>query len=331
MKTIQIPNTTLAVSSICLGTGEIGTSVAGEDAFALLDSYVEHGGSFLDTAHNYGDWVKDAPRSASEKTIGEWIRSRGNRDEIVLATKGAHWHLDTPKEPRLSRRDIEADLNGSLAALGTDRIDLYWLHRDDPSRPVEDILETLNAQVKAGKVRYFGTSNWKTERLRAAQAHARKAGLHGFVGDQVLWNAAVLAGPPYGDPTTGWMDEQRFAYHQETSMAVLAYQAQAFGLFQRIQAGTLDQMNPGFRGFYVQDASRQRYDVMIQIMAETGLTITQVLLGYLLSQPFVTIPIVGCHSLPQLADSMTAADVRLTAAQVSAITEAGGSGYQPAL
>ncbi|MDQ2799080.1 MAG: aldo/keto reductase [Armatimonadota bacterium] len=331
MKTIRIPDTTLDVSSICLGTGEIGTTVAGEDAFALLDSYLEQGGNFLDTAHNYGDWVKDAPRSASEKTIGAWMRSRGNRDKIILATKGAHWNFDAPDVPRLSRGDIEADLNGSLESLGTDCIDLYWLHRDDPNRPVEDILETLNDQVTAGKIRYFGDSNWKTERLRAAQNHDGKAGLHGFVADQVLWNAAVLAGPPYGDPTTGWMDEKRYAYHLETGLAMLAYQSQAFGLFQRMQAGTLDQMNPGFRGFYVQGATEQRYRVMTQIMAETGLTITQVLLGYLLSQPFVTIPIVGCHSLPQLKDSLTAADVRLTTTQVTAITEAGGPGYQPAL
>ena len=331
MKTLQIPNTTLQMSSICLGTGEIGTTIAGEDAFALLDFYFERGGRFLDTAHNYGNWVHDAPRSASEKTIGAWMRSRGNRGEIGLATKGAHWDLDSPNVPRLSCRDIEEDLNGSLESLGTDRIDLYWLHRDDPNRPVEDILETLNAQVQAGKIRYFGASNWRTERLRTAGDYAEKAGMQGFVADQVLWNAAVLAGPPYGDPTTGWMAAQRFAYHQETGLATLAYQSQAYGLFHRMQAGTLDQMNPGFRDFYVQDASKRRYEVMTEIMAETGLTITQVLLGYLLSQPFVTIPIVGCHSRAQIADSMTSAEVRLTAAQVAAITEAGGPGYQPTL
>lgn len=331
MTTIQIPNTTLQVSPICLGTGEIGTSIANEEAFQLLDSYIEHGGKFLDTAHNYGDWVKDAPRSASEKTIGDWMQARGNRDEIILATKGAHWHLDAPEVPRLSRQDIEDDLNGSLEALRTDHIDLYWLHRDDTARPVEDILETLNAQVQAGKIRYFGASNWKTERLRAAENHVQKAGTHGFVADQVLWNAAVLAGLPYGDSTTGWMEEGRFAYHQETGMATLAYQSQAYGLFQRMQAGTLDQMNPGFRGFYEMEGTGRRYEVMAQIMAETGLTITQVLLGYLLSQPFVTIPIVGCRSRTQLADSMTASETRLTPAQVAAITEAGGPGYQPAL
>ena len=331
MTTVQIPNTTLHVSSLCLGTGEIGTTVAGDEAFRLLDAYVEKGGRFLDTAHNYGDWVQDAPRSASEKTIGAWMRARKNRDGIVLATKGAHWRLDRPDAPRLARRDIEDDLNGSLAALGTDRIDLYWLHRDDPARPVEDILETLNDQVRAGKIRYFGASNWKTERLRAAQEHARRAGWNGFAADQVLWNAAVLAGPPYGDPTVGWMDDARFAFHQESGMATLAFQSQAYGLFARMQARTLDAMNAGFRGFYDLEASQRRYKAMTQIMNETGLTITQVALGYLLSQPFVTVPIVGCRNQEQLADSMTAAGVRLTPAQVEAIAGAARPHYQPAL
>ena len=313
----RIPNTTLDVSALCLGTGQVGTGIGRAESFQLLDAFVERGGTFLDTAHNYGDWVTEGPRSASERTIGAWMRERRCRDKIVLATKGAHWHQ--PDVPRLSRRDIEADLNGSLEALQTDIIDLYWLHRDDPQRPVEDILETLNAQVQAGKIRCFGASNWKTARLRAAQDAAAAQGRRGFVADQFLWNAALLAGPPYGDPTTAWMDQERMAYHQETGLAAIPYQSQAFGLFQRMDAGTLDQMNAGFRGFYDPAESQRSYTQMRRIMAETGLTITQVVLGYLIAQPFATVPIIGSRSLAQLADSMSALAVRLTPDQVQAI------------
>ena len=317
--TVHIPKTVLDVSALCLGTGGIGTDIGPGESFSMLDAFVERGGTFLDTAHNYGDWVPDAPRSASERTVGAWMRARKCRDRIVLATKGAHWHR--PDVPRLSRRDIEDDLNGSLEALDTDVIDLYWLHRDDPQRPVEDILETLNDQVRAGKIRHFGASNWKTPRLRAAQDAAAAQGIGGFVADQCLWNAAVLAGPPYGDPTTGWMDDEREAYHRESGMAVLAYQSQAYGLFQRMHDGTLDQMNPGFRGFYRPTESQRRYVQMRRVMDETGLTITQVVLGYLTSQPFVTVPIIGCRNLGQLTDSLGALDVRLTPDQVRFIHE----------
>ncbi len=316
-----LPNTSLNISSICLGTGELGTTLTGEEAFHFLDTYAELGGNFIDTAHNYGDWVPTAPRSASEKTLGEWMKKRGNRGQIVLATKGAHWQLDKPEVPRLRRQDIESDLNSSLTHLQTDHIDLYWLHRDDPNTTVEVILDTLNDQVKLGKIRYFGASNWKPERLRAAKKYADAKEIRGFVADQVLWNAAVLAKPPYGDPTVGWMDTERFAFHQETGMALLAFQSQAYGLFQRMHTGTLDAMNPGFRGFYNLEESQKRYASVTQVMAETGLTVTQVTLGYLLSQPFVTIPIVGCRSEAQLRDSMTAGEVRLTPKQLRRITE----------
>jgi aryl-alcohol dehydrogenase-like predicted oxidoreductase len=325
MNSVLLPGTTLNVSSICLGTGQIGTGLDKDNSFRLLDAYVERGGNFLDTAHIYGDWVKDVERSICEKTIGAWLMARGNRDQIVLATKGGHPYLDSMQVPRLSRQEIVTDLDASLQCLQTDYIDLYWLHRDDPTRPVEDILETLNAQVKAGKIRTFGASNWQGERMRATQEYATAQGLAGFVADQMLWNAAVLAKPPADDTTLACMDAELFAFHRETGMAAIPYQSQASGLFSRMHNGTLDQMNPGARGCYKLEESRQRYERMRQVMEETGLTITQVVLGYLISQPFTTVPIVGCRNMAQLTDSLSAANVRLTPEQVAFIGPAAQS------
>ncbi|BDI30493.1 NADP-dependent aryl-alcohol dehydrogenase [Capsulimonas corticalis] len=313
---VTLTGTDLVVSSICLGTGGFGTTVPRDEAFGMLDDFLALGGSFIDTAHNYGDWIPEIPRSASERIIGDWMRDRGVRGEIVLATKGAHWKLDAPQVPRLSRQDIQDDLDGSLEALQTDRIDLYWLHRDDPERPVLDILQTLNDQTDAGKIRYFGASNWKPARIAAAQDAAHAEGMRPFSANQLLWNAAPLAGPPYGDPTTAWMDEEAYAYHRRTGLNVIPYQSQAYGLFQRMWEGTLDQMNPGFRGFYKAEESAARYERMCVVMEETGLSITQVTLAYLTSQPFTTVPIVGCRTREQLADCMTALAVRITPAQV---------------
>jgi aryl-alcohol dehydrogenase-like predicted oxidoreductase len=315
MTAITIPNTDLMVSPICLGTGEMGSGLNEKDSFKLLDLFFELGGNFLDTAHVYGSWVPGL-QSPSEKTIGAWMKSRGNRQKMVIATKGAHPDLQTMHIPRMSSQEIIRDLNESLDHLQTDFIDLYWLHRDDPNRPVEDILETLESQVRVGKIRYYGASNWKTDRLREAWEYAEKRNITGFVADQSLWNVAVLAGTPYGDATLGWMDEERFRFHMETGMAMIPYQSQAFGLFQRMENGTLDQMNQGFLGFYKSIETGERFERMMHVKAQTGLTITQIVLGYLISQPFVTIPIVGSHKPEQVRDSLTAMNTRLTRQEI---------------
>src|SRR5580658_2584534 len=125
MTKVQIPGTDLTVSSLCIGTGSYGTAISREDAFAMLDRFVELGGTFVDTANIYGNWVKDVERSISEKVIGAWMEERDCRHEIVVGTKGAHFDLATPTVSRVSPTEIVKDLDESLASLRTDRIDLY--------------------------------------------------------------------------------------------------------------------------------------------------------------------------------------------------------------
>lgn len=321
MTKIRIPNTDLKVSSICMGTGGIGSAINQTDSFQMMDLFIEHGGNFLDTAHVYGDWVPDIPRHISEKTIGAWMKERNIRDRIILGTKGGHPDLKTMNIPRMSPAEIEGDVNESLETLQTDRIDLFWLHRDDPGRPVEEIMDTLQKLVTSGKLRYYAASNWDTKRIEAAQRYAKSRGYDGFVGDQVFWNAAVLGGIPYGDPTIRCMDEERFSYHQATGMAVFPFASQANGYFHRLYNSILDQMNPSFREFYQTKETMKRYNRMLNVIEETGLTLTQVLLGYLRGQPFITTPIVGCRNLQQLTDSLTALDIKLTPEQIRFLEE----------
>lgn len=320
MTLVTIPHTDLHVSSICLGSGEFGSSLDRDRTFAILDRFAELGGTFVDTAHDYGNWVPELEPSVSEKVIGAWMKARGVRDRMVVATKGGMGSKavrDDRSIRHLSRAELVGEIDESLEFLQVDRIDLYWLHRDDPREAVEDVVDTLNEQVEAGNIRYFGASNWKVPRMRTAQAYAARSGKRGFVADQSLWNAAVLAGPGLGHPTLGWMDDGgRFDFHLETGMATIPYQSQAYGLFKRMDDGTLDRMRPRFRDLYKLPESRARYERMREVMAKEHVTITQVVLGYLISQPFVTIPIVGCQGPEQVADSMSAADVRLTPEQV---------------
>ena len=316
---VSIPGADLTVSALCLGTGSFGTAISKGDAFALLDRFAELGGNFLDTANIYGNWVKEVEPSISEKVIGAWLEARKNRETIVIGTKGGHFDLDRKEVCRVTPADIVQDLDQSLASLGVDTVDLYWLHRDNPALPVETLVDVLDAQQRAGKIRWYGTSNWKPQRIAAANRYAAQTGKFEFIADQVLWNAAPLDRQPYGDPTVDFMSEERYAAHLESGMAEMPYQSQAGGLYQRIDAGREESISAGLRSMYRMDEGRERYRRMREIMRETGLTVTQVALGYLRGQPFPTIPIIGSRNLEQLEDSMSALDVALTPEQIARI------------
>ena len=207
------------------------------------------------------------------------------------------------------------DLETSLRNLQTEEIDLYWLHRDDLGRPVGEILETLNDQIRAGKVRAIGCSNWRAPRIREAQAYAAQHGLQGFVGDQMRWSLAVVDVEAVGDETTVVMDDDLMAWHLESGQAVIPFSSQARGLFQKMAGGAAPS------GPYALAENQARYDRVQRVARESGLSVTQVVLGYLLSQPFPVIPIVGCRTIPQLLDSLSASDVRLAPDQVRALEQ----------
>jgi aryl-alcohol dehydrogenase-like predicted oxidoreductase len=316
---IALPGTDLEVSPICLGTGDFGTGIREDAAFALLDRMVELGGCFIDTANNYGNWDDSVPRSASEKLIGKWLSQRTGDERIVVATKGGHPHFDQMEVGRLSREEILRDIEGSREALGLEKIDLYYLHVDDLSKSVPPIMDALFEARSRGWVGALGASNWKVSRLMEAQSYADSVGVPGFVADQTLWNAAVLAVKPYGSDSTGWMNQSRFEFLKRRSMAAIPYQSQAFGLFHRMAQGALDEMNQGFRGFYREDEARRRLSEIQRITREKGLSLTQGVLGYLLSQPIPVSAIVGCKSIRQVEDSFSALHVQLSPEDLFAI------------
>ena len=166
MRSICLPNTDLHVSSLCLGTGDFGSKLDQAASWRLLNEFVDAGGNFIDTANVYGDWIPGT-KSSSEKVIGAWLAEQGRREQVVVATKGAHPRLESMHVPRSAPREIIHDIEQSLRHLQTDVIDLYWLHRDDPTRPTGEIVETLAAQVKAGKIRYLAvlTGGWSASVL----------------------------------------------------------------------------------------------------------------------------------------------------------------------
>jgi len=304
MHSVRIPNSDLNVSSLCLGTGDLGSKLDQAASFQLLDAFVAAGGTFLDTANVYGDWIAGT-KSNSEKMIGAWLAQSGKRQQMVIGTKGMHPLLSSMNVPRSSPEEIGHDIDQSLGHLRSDVIDLYWLHRDDRARPVGEIIETLAAQVRMGKIRYFGCSNWHTERIAAANAYAAAHGLPGFVADQMWWNAAKLDAAAIPDKTVVAMDSTLYAYHQQTGLAAIPFSSQAHGLLHKLAEGKGDAIRAGHKAVYPV-ASNERRAVAIHTLAqELGASFTGVVLGYLQSQPFVTIPIIGAQIISHLQDSMS--------------------------
>lgn len=320
MNTLLLPGTDLSVSSISLGTAALGTVVNRHDSSILLDAYAEAGGTFLDTAHVYADW-HGGERHMSEKTIAHWLKDTGRRDQVVIATKGGHPDLATPLIPRLAPAQIVQDLDESLDCLGIDQIDLYWLHRDDPNRPVGEIMETLHAQVEAGKIRYLGCANWHHKRVQAARTYATEHGLHTFVASQVYWSLAI-ANPTAFPSDHVRMDDIAAAYYAAAGMAVLAFTAQARGFFSKAAAQGIDAISPGARADFANDETLARLAHVEELARRLGTSVTSIVLSYLTSQPIPTVPIIGPQSLDQLRDSLAGADLQLTLESLRFLTSA---------
>ena len=168
-------------SRLGLGANTFGWTADRDAAFAVLDAYVDAGGSFVDTADSYG---RQSFVGASETIIGEWFAARGRRDDVVLATKVG----SLPSRPGLSAANITAAVDESLRRLQTDRIDLYWAHKDDPDTPQEETLAAFDGLVRAGKVREIGASNFSAARLESALAISAKEGLAAYVALQPHYN-----------------------------------------------------------------------------------------------------------------------------------------------
>ncbi len=313
MRYVAIPGTTLRPSVLSLGTNRFGTLIDRDESFALLDAFAELGGTFIDTAHIYANWIAGAPPSASEKTIGAWLTARNCRARVVLATKAGHPDLTTPHVSRLSARDLLADLAQSLEFLRTDHVDLLWLHRDDPAVAVGEIVEAMNLVIASGQARYVGCSNWRAARIRAANAYAQAHGLNGFVASQPQWSLAQPNRAALSDPERLVVfGPQERDLHWKTGIAVIPYSPQAQGYFDKLERLGERALPDKDRQGYHSAANAAMLPTVKALAARHGVSINALSLCWLMSQPFVTIPVVGPRTVAQLRDSAAASDAILS-------------------
>lgn len=282
---------------LALGTAPFGTGIPRDTAFAILDAFTDLGGNFIDTAAVYGMGV-------SEQTLGEWMRLRGSRHRVLISTKGGH-----PSIPDWARRiteaDIRADMEDSLRYLGTDHVDIYFLHRDDESKSVEAIMPILDSLVREGKTRFIGASNWTVARINEANAFARANGMAEFSVSQIFHNAAVINMEGVYDPTLVVMDSTEHEGYEVNGIPVMAYTAQAQGLFSHIRDKGYEGLTEGMIRTYVNPATKERAEKILAVSAASGLSPTAVSLAYLLHDRRVkTFPILGISRVERLDEAM---------------------------
>jgi aryl-alcohol dehydrogenase-like predicted oxidoreductase len=302
MKYFMIDSIENNVSAVSLGLADIGAALTEQDSFRLLDAYLDLGGNFLDTARVYSDWVP-GEWGRSERVLGAWLAARGCRDRVVVATKGAHPRLATMHTPRMSRAEVEEDLNLSLNALGIDTIDLYYLHRDDRAKPVAEILDVLEGFAKSGKIRRYTCSNWRADRMLEADKCAKAHGWKGFAANQIFWSMGSINSIGIPDDTCEAFNEEMRSVFASTGIVAAAYTSQAGGYFTKLDNGTAPSQSiyntPGNQAVY-----RKAKEIAIRL----GITITDITLSYLLSQPIPSYAVVGCKTMEQLRETMAAAD-----------------------
>ncbi|MCM2427536.1 aldo/keto reductase [Streptomyces sp. RKAG337] len=307
----RIGTSDLDVFPLALGGNVFGWTADEAQSFAVLDAYAAAGGNFVDTADGYSAWVPGNSGGESETLIGKWLASRGNRDAIVVATKvSSH-----PDFKGLRAGNIRAAAEASLRRLGTDHIDLYYTHFDDPQVPVAEILGALDELVREGKVRQIAASNISPERLSESLAFSEREGLPSYVALQQLYN--LVERTDY----EGAMAEV-VASH---GLSSVPYYALASGfLTGKYRAGvTVDSPRAGGAGKYLATEHGQRVLVALDEVAQAhDAEVATVALAWLAAQPTVAAPIASARTVEQLPALLAVADLKLTAEELDRLTAA---------
>ena len=295
-----IPGIEKEISQLVLGCMLLSPDEM-EHSYSMLDKFFAAGGNALDTAHSYGG-------GDSERLLGMWMKNRKNRSKVFLVDKGGHPHAAVPR-PRLSPEELAHDIHESLLRLQTDYIDLFLLHRDDPSIPAGTIIEHLNQEIRAGNIRAIGASNWELERLQEANEYAAEHGLHGFVVSSNNISLAIPMEPMWKGVVS--VSEAAWKWHHETQFPLLPWSSQARGFFSGRFAPEKRENQDMVRVYYTDDNFERLGRA--QILGEKkGCTAIQISLAYVLHQPFPTFPLVGPLTQEELASCLAALAIQLS-------------------
>ncbi|HEU5011839.1 MAG TPA: aldo/keto reductase [Roseiflexaceae bacterium] len=321
MKIRQMGRTGLKVSEICLGTMTFGNQADQETSFAIMDAADQAGVNFFDTADVYPLGGDPGTQGRTEEIVGNWLKDRGARERIVLATKCRGAMGSGPNDEGLSRKHIMSACDASLRRLQTDYIDLYQVHSPDSTTPIEETLRALDDLVHAGKVRYIGCSNYLAWQLAEALWTSDKLGLARFDCDQPRYNMLFRM-----------IEDEIVPLCQSQGVGVIAYNPLAGGMltgryrerreYENNQRFGLKNSGELYRKRYWKDAVFEEVDRLGTFFEARGKSLTHVALAWVLQQPGITSAILGASRPEQLQDSLKGVDMTLDADDVQACDEA---------
>ena len=314
----MIPSTEIIVngkrmSRLALGTHLYGRENAGL-CRSLLDGFFSGGGNVIDTGRVYHG-------GESEYVIGEWLRDNGMSGKAVVITKGGSaripdgTHIDSPGS-RVNAKCIEEDIKISLDALGSENIDIYFVHKDNPEKPVGEIIEVLNKYIKNGSLRHIGASNWTCARISEANAYAAEHGLQPFEFSELAFSLKKNSTESWGAAEGALeMEKTDFDWYRGSGMPVLGYNPQAYGFFYRPDSEN--------------GASPENVGILRRfrkICSERGLTAGECLFGFYAGCGIRNIPIVSTLNPEHLRDIIDNSGKTLDARDVRCLLEARFSG-----
>lgn len=328
MKYIQLNNTDLNVSRICLGTAGFGDKLDQEKSFKVLDTFVQAGGNFIDTANVYCKWLEGHGK-LQRTDYRKMAEGRGTQGKVIVATKGAHYSFEDQGRSRVNREDIRTDLDESCRTLGTDVIDFYWLHRDDPKKPAEEIVDILEELQKEGRIRYFGFSNYRTKRLKEIRKCLEERNHPGITAVSNQWSLAGInpGGNTNPDPTLVEFSREEYKWHCETKTASIPFSSTAMGFFSKLQKmgvlytekvdtfwmrnmeSQIADLSESIKKSYWNETNLRTYQKLLKLQKETGHSLQSLSLAYFFHQPFQTVPVTGVSNLNQLKDALAACDI----------------------
>lgn len=311
MKTIQLGSSQLQVSALGLGAMYLGTRSDAQSSFQLLDEYVAAGGNFIDSANIYAHWITGFKGGESETVLGEWLRKRGNRSQVVIASKVGFPYQDVKQE--LSARTVEEECNKSLKRLGIDTIDVYYAHVDDYTTPMEETLEAFDKLVKAGKVRFIAGSNYRAWRLEQAQKLSQANGWAQFCCVQQRHSyLRVKAGGSTAPQVAS--NEDLFDYSRYYQFPIVAYSI--------LLGGAYTHADRPIPAEYAGADTDARLAMLKTVAAETGATVNQVVIAWMLHSDYPVIPLIAASTHEQLKENLDALDITLSAEQMQRLDTA---------
>ena len=301
-----IGSSDLEVFPLSLGGNVFGWTADRDTSFVVLDAYTAAGGNFVDTADGYSAWVPGNTGGDSERILGQWFDARGNRDDVVLATKVSQH----PDFKGLAADNIRRAADASLERLGSEYIDLYYAHFDDETVPLEETVAALSGLVDAGKVRYIGISNYSPERIEEWFRITEAEGLH----------RAVALQPHYNLVERSYEQKYRPIAERE-NLGVFPYFALAAGfLTGKYRDGvTVDSARAAGAAKYLDETGRAVLSALDEVAAAHDASVASVSLAWLAAQPTVTAPIASARTLDQLPDLLASVSLELTPAELDAL------------